>query len=117
MAVLINGCPTEFFLPKRGIKQGCPLSPFLFAIAINELSITLNEALQNAHLQGVSLGYNCPPIHSLLFAEDLILCGTTNIQEATTLNNLLNDFYRNSGKIPNLNKFAILFSKKNVDDP
>jgi len=115
MAVLINGRPTKFFLPNRGIRQGCPLSPFLFAIAINELSITLNEALQNANIQGVSLGYNCPPIHSLLFADNLILCGAANIQEATTLNNILNDFCRNSGQIPNLNKSAILLCKS-VDD-
>jgi len=79
MAVLVNGRPTEFFTPNRGIRQGCPLSPFLFAIAINELSITLNQALQDANLQGVSLGHNCPPIHSLLFADDLILCGAANM--------------------------------------
>jgi hypothetical protein len=28
MAVLINGRPMEFFFPKQGIRQGCPLSPF-----------------------------------------------------------------------------------------
>lgn len=115
MAVLVNGDPTGFFFPRQGIRQGCPLSPFLFAIAINELSIALNHAMQNANLQGVTLGYNCPPIHSLLFADDLILCGAATFQEATIINNILNDFCQQSGQTPNLNKSSILFSK-NVDN-
>ena len=83
--MLVNGRPTKFFTPNRGIIQGCPLSPFLFAIAINELSISLNHAMQNANLQGVSLGHNCPPIHSLLFTDDLIICVAATMQEATVL--------------------------------
>jgi hypothetical protein len=50
MAVLVNGDPMGFFVPKEGIRQGCPLSPFLFAIATIELSIALNHATQNANL-------------------------------------------------------------------
>src|ERR1044071_5434595 len=82
-SVIINGQPTERFKSKRGIRQGCPLSPYLFVLAINELSIGLNEALQSNHLQGISLGHNCPAIHSLLFADDLLICGQANIWEAT----------------------------------
>lgn len=78
-------------------------------------SIALNHAMQNANLQGVTLGYNCPPIHSLLFADDLILCGAATFQEATIINNILNDFCQQSGQTPNLNKSSILFSK-NVDN-
>jgi len=96
-------------------RDALSLSPFLFAIAINELSITLNQALQDANLQGVSLGHNCPPIHSLLFADDLILCGAANMQEAIVLKNILDDFCAQLGQIPNFNKSAILFSR-NVDD-
>lgn len=39
------------------------MSLTLFVIAINELSIRLEEALQQIHVQGVSLGPGSPPIH------------------------------------------------------
>ena len=77
--MLINGQPSHKFRSSRGIRQGCPMSPYLFVIAINELSLALNEALAAQHLQGISLGPNCSPIHSLLFTDDLLVCGQANM--------------------------------------
>ena len=81
----MNDQPTEYFQPQRGLRQGCPLSPYLFVIAINELSVRLQEALQSHNLSGISLGEGAPPIHSLLFADDLILCGKATLQEAQAI--------------------------------
>uniref|UniRef100_A0A8I7B9T8 Reverse transcriptase domain-containing protein n=1 Tax=Hordeum vulgare subsp. vulgare TaxID=112509 RepID=A0A8I7B9T8_HORVV len=49
-SVLINGQPSPKFKSFRGIRQGCPMSPYLFVLAINELSILLNEDLQAKQL-------------------------------------------------------------------
>ncbi|CAM0910858.1 unnamed protein product [Alopecurus aequalis] len=110
-AVLINGQASDTFVSTRGIRQGCPLSPTLFILAINELSLTLQEALQDNHLTGIKLGPNCPPIHSLLFADDLLVCGDASILEATRIKQLLDAFCRSSGQFPNWSKSGILFSK------
>jgi hypothetical protein len=110
LSILINQEPTSYFYPQRGLRQGCPLSPYLFVIAINELSLRLQDELNASNLQGVSLGPGAPPIHCLLFADDLIICGTASPDEAAATKTILYDFCRESGQTPNLNKSSILFS-------
>ncbi|XBH90806.1 hypothetical protein VPH35_082361 [Triticum aestivum] len=60
--------------------------------------------------EGISLGPNCPSIHSLLFADDLLVCGQASLQEARTMAHLINHFCSISGQTPNWAKSAILFS-------
>jgi hypothetical protein len=67
--------------------------------------------MQNSNLTGIILGPAWPPIHSLLFTDDLILCGQATIQEATTIKAILQRFCDALGQTPNLQKSAILFSK------
>jgi hypothetical protein len=111
-SVIINGQSFAHFKSSRGIRQGCPLSPSLFVLAVNELSLMLQDALQANHLSGISLGPRCPPIHSLMFADDLLVCGKASVQEATTISNILQDFCHQSGQVPNWDKSGIMFSTK-----
>jgi hypothetical protein len=53
-SVLINGQPFASFRGNRGIRQGCPLSPYLFVLATNELSIALQEAMTANSLAGIT---------------------------------------------------------------
>lgn len=110
-AVNINGQPFGNFRGSRGIRQGCPLSPYLFILAVNELSMSMQEALNANHLSGIQLGPSCPPIHSLFFADDLIVCGRADNNDANTIARIFNQFCAISGQTPNWNKSAILFSK------
>lgn len=110
-SVLINGQPFAKFRSERGIRQGCPLSPYLFVMPINELSIALQEAMSNSSLKGIVLGQNCPPIHSLLFADDLLICGQANMHEASIMSDVLHSFCTQSGQTPNWSKSGIIFSK------
>jgi hypothetical protein len=110
-SALINGQSYGPIRAERGIRQGCLLSPYLFVIAINELSIYLQQALEDNHLSGIKLGPDCPPIHSLMFPDDLIICGNTDQQQAVHIASILQIFCRKSGQTPNWNKSSILFSK------
>jgi hypothetical protein len=60
---------------------------------------------------GIKLGPTCPPIHSLLFADDLLVCGQATEQEAINMKYILQDFCNGSGQTPNWTKSGILFSK------
>jgi hypothetical protein len=109
-SVIINGQPFGKFRSTRGIRQGCPLSPSLFILAVNELSLALQEALQRNRLTGILLGPQCPPVHSLMFVDDLLVCGVATKQEAETILQTLQDFCNVSGQIPNWAKSGIMFS-------
>ena len=111
-SVNVNGQFYGQISATRGIKIGYQLSPYLFVIAINELSLRLQQALDNASLTGVTLGPGCPPIHSILFADDLIICGEENMQKVPTINHILLSFCSMSGQTPCWEKYLILFSKK-----
>lgn len=62
-------------------------------------------------LAGIKLGPNCPSIHSLLFADDLLVCGQASIQEANSMKQILQRFCGQSGQIPNWSKSGIICSK------
>ena len=58
---------------------------------------------------GITLGPNCPSIHSLLFADEV--CGQATMQEATRMKEILQEFCVHSGQTPNWNKSGIIFNK------
>jgi hypothetical protein len=110
-SIVINGQPFAKFKGNIGIRQGCPLSPYLFVLSINELCNALQQAMSESCLEGITLGPNCPSIHSLLFLDDLLICGQATVQEATKLKEILQDFCNRYGQIPNWSKSGIIFSK------
>lgn len=109
-SVIINGQTYGKFRSTRGIRQGCPLSPYLFIIAINELTCRLQDALSNNRISEIKLAPLAPAIHSLLFADDVIICGQASMHEAHIIKEILVSFCRDSGQIPNWSKSSILFS-------
>ena len=68
--VLVNGeevCP---IFPKRGLRQGDPLFPYLFILCAKVLSTLILKAEHSGQLHGCKISRSTPPISHLLFADD-----------------------------------------------
>ena len=75
-SVLVNGSPTGFFRNTRGLRQGDPLSPYLFVLGMETLSSLINRALRGGFLSGFKIrgreGIVIQVSH-LLFANDMLV--------------------------------------------
>ena len=91
-AIMNNGHMTDFFKVKRGVRQGCPLSPYIFIICIELLSY---EVEHNNNIKGINI--EGQDIKRTLFADDatFITDGTEN--SFTHLINVLDNFSHISG--------------------
>eukprot|EP00253_Pinus_taeda_P035376 PITA_35376 len=107
-SLLVNGLPSRPFKPSRGIRQGDPLSPFLFIIMAEGLGRHLKQALLSNQLKGISI-HNSPASSHQQFVDDTMLYGYPSAQEATYLKSLLKEFSDASGLQVNKAKSQIFF--------
>ncbi|KAI3745346.1 hypothetical protein L1987_58457 [Smallanthus sonchifolius] len=91
-SVLVNGSPSGEFPFKRGLRQGDPLSPFLFILALEALSMFMNKALNLGLLQGIRLPNNGPIVSHLCYADDVIFLGPWSERNLVNLIRLLRCF-------------------------
>ena len=75
IAPLVNGRPTGFFKATRGLRQGCPLSPLLYAIQASVLSFQLNLCQEIHMLPGLRIVNDARKINHAQFADDTLLLG------------------------------------------
>lgn len=111
---LINGGPQGQVLPSRGLRQGDPLSPYLFILCTEVLSGLCQQALRTGTLPGVKVARNCPPINHLLFADDTMFFSKFSSTSCAALTSILHRYESASGQSINRSKSAITFSSKTV---
>jgi len=75
-SVLVNGCPTDEFNFERGLRQGNPLSSFLFLLAAESLNVMMSAVVTTGLFTPYSIGAKEPVLVShLQFADDTLLIG------------------------------------------
>lgn len=77
-SVLINGVPEEHIIPQRRLRQGDPLSPYLFIFCTEYLSHLMNQAMDDQSLLGVKISKQALDVNHLLFADDFLFFSLEN---------------------------------------
>jgi hypothetical protein len=111
-SILINGQPTKNFSPKRGLRQGYPLSPYLFIICADVLSSLIIKANQDKLIHGVKISPRAPEITHLFFADDSLLFCKANAKETQQVKDIINNYEEASGQLVNYSKSEIMFGRK-----
>lgn len=109
-SIVLNGNVGSFFRPKRGLRQGDPLSPYLFLIISEVLSLRISKAINVGHLLGIKISRSCPVIAHLFFADDALYFLKTTLHNCWNLRKIFKDYCSASGQPINHEKSSIYFS-------
>jgi ribonuclease HI/exonuclease III len=107
IAPLVNGKVSGFFKASRGLRQGCPLSPLLYALQASALSYQLENAQINKDLMGLSITQGVKDINHAQFADDTLLLGGASPIIAKKFKEELDAYAEASGSEINLAKSNI----------
>ncbi|KAL3679560.1 hypothetical protein R1sor_022516 [Riccia sorocarpa] len=105
--VHINGEFTEEISIGRGVRQGCPLAPLLFAMTTQPLMLALREEERLGHIQGLNIVGGKTLLHQL-FADDTGICITAVENQFERLKEVIKEFECASGAALNLQKSIVM---------
>lgn len=111
-SLLINGEVRGFFIPGRGLRQGDPLSPYLFLFCAESLSAHLKEAERNHLIHGLKFGKGSLFVSHLFFADGSLFFCKADKKECSTIRNMLDEYEIVFGQKVNFEKSNICFVKK-----
>ncbi|XP_024172054.1 uncharacterized protein LOC112178075 [Rosa chinensis] len=109
----VNGEATKRVYPTRGIRQGDPLSPYLFILCAEGLFALISQAIQCGTIQGLKMCPQAPVLHHLFFADDSLLFGMATLHECRTVKGILNIYEQASRQKKDL---AAVLNVKCVDE-
>jgi len=107
ISILVNGSPMEEFKPKRGLRQGDPMTPFLFLIAAEGLSGLVREAKKANLLKGVEVGIHRVQVDLLQFAYDTLFFWKPSYHNVLAIKAILRSFEMVSGLRVNFHKSVV----------
>lgn len=114
--IRVNGELTNEIVPQRGLRQGDPLSPYLFLICAEAFSCLLNTAEERGETVGVRVCQEAPSVNHLLFADDSLLLFKIDNGSAGHVQNILSLYEDYSGQTINKEKSSIMFSKNTREE-
>ncbi|GJS96150.1 putative RNA-directed DNA polymerase [Tanacetum coccineum] len=104
VSIHVNGSPSNEFKMERGLRQGDPLSPFLFLIVVEALQVSIIEACNKNLFKGLYLNEDNTNLSLLQYADDALFFGEWSLWNAKKLVMILKCFQDASGLRVNLAK-------------
>lgn len=110
MTLLWNGEKTTAFTPSRGLRQGDPLSPYLFVLCMERMCHLIDVSIATKDWKPICLSRGGPQLSHICFADDLILFAEASIPQIHIIRKVLEEFCVASGQKVSLDKSKIFFS-------
>ncbi|KAL4585017.1 hypothetical protein LXL04_009630 [Taraxacum kok-saghyz] len=106
-SALVNGSATEEFQFQRGLRQGGPISPFLFVLVMEVLHISMHRAMEQGFFRPLRIGDTLHISH-LFYADDAVFIGEWREENFTNIVSILQCFFLASSLKINIQKSKIL---------
>ncbi|GJW02004.1 putative RNA-directed DNA polymerase, partial [Tanacetum coccineum] len=103
-SVNVNGNIHGYFKGKRGLRQGNPMSPYLFTIVMEVLNLIIKRRIDEEGDFQYHPKCQSQKITHLCFADDLILFCHGDILSASLIKEALDEFKEYSGLVPSIPK-------------
>lgn len=97
ISILVNGSPTTPFKMGRGLRQGDPISPFLFVLATEAFNQMMKIVIDKGFVKGLKVGSGEVNISHLQFADDTLIFCPAKRKFVTNLRRILDCFQLLSG--------------------
>ena len=107
----VNGAVEGSLTPARGLRQGDPISPYLFLLCADAFSTLLSKAAIEKKIHGAKICRGAPSVSHLFFADDSILFTKASVQECSVVADIISKYERASGQKVNLSKTEVVFSR------
>ena len=93
-----NGQPCGLITPTRGLRQGDPLSPYLFLLCAEGLLALLQKASERMEIKGMAASVRGPWISHLFFTDDSLIFYKSTEKEGAEIQRILQVYESSSGQ-------------------
>ncbi|XP_021725676.1 uncharacterized protein LOC110692614 [Chenopodium quinoa] len=114
--ILINGKPSSVLRSACGLRQGDPLSPYLFVLCMEVFSIMLRKAETAGLFQGLRISRRAPSVSHLFFADDALLLFRVTPDACLQLLGVIDRFCTVFGQMVNAQRSFVKFSSNTPED-
>ncbi|GKB02067.1 RNA-directed DNA polymerase, eukaryota, reverse transcriptase zinc-binding domain protein [Tanacetum coccineum] len=107
--ICLNGELNGFFKGVRGLRQGDPISPYLFTLVMEVFYLIMEKNIEESKVFGYHFGCKELKLSYMFFADDLLVLFKGNRESIKIVKKSLEEFSDVSGLVPNLGKSIIFF--------